>query len=658
MSSAASIGGLISGLDTNSILDQLYELARTPIRRLEAKKETLNSQSLAWSQLEATLVTLQTAANQLAYPARFDAFAAAVSHPDLIAVVASSDAVPGTYLLTVNAIATTHQLASQGYADTDQTEVGTGTVTITVGDGDPTVIDVADFTLAELRDAINDSDAPVTASIINDGSDTDPYRLLLTSQTSGLDGEMDVVVSLSGGTAPTFSDLQPAQDAQIQLGSGAGAITISSSSNTFANVIEGVTLTLLDADPSTTVTLLVERDTGAIQALIANLADNYNALIDFFDGQFYYNPTTSESGLLFGDYRLRSLQQDLASALTGPIIGLGGEFSALNDIGIRAGPGGKLTLDSAAVAAAVADNLDDLIGLFAAVGSADHSDVTYLTASIETMPSGAAGWDVDITQAARQARVTAGVAQTEVLAANETLVINNVNIALTAGMTQAEVVQAINSYEASTGVTASATDADGEGEGTYLTLTRLAHGSGYHVEGVSTVSNQGGGNTSGIGNVAVTDEDPDGESGTGTGAVGLDVEGTIDGEPCTGSGRRLTAASGDPTGLVLSVAADEPGAYGQVYFTVGAAEAAFRRTLAATDTTDGTIAIAQDYLSDTADDIDSEIARLEDLIEQEHERLRASFVRMETALAEFQTQSQFLASQFAQMQANSAASQT
>ncbi|MCK4299625.1 MAG: hypothetical protein KAX80_08825, partial [Planctomycetes bacterium] len=211
MAGIASIGGLVSGIDTNSILDQLYQVARAPIRRLEAKKETLNQSSVAWTQLEVRLINFRTNAALLNTSLGFRLYRAATSHPDLVTATSSSSAVAGTYTFTVDALAQTHQLKTQGYADTDQIEVGSGTITITVGDGDPTVIDVDNFTLAELRDAINSGEAGVSAAIINDGSDTNPYRLILTSQTSGLDGDVDIQVSLAGGTAPTFSDLQAAQ---------------------------------------------------------------------------------------------------------------------------------------------------------------------------------------------------------------------------------------------------------------------------------------------------------------------------------------------------------------------------------------------------------------------------------------------------------------
>ena len=660
MSSAASVGGLISGIDTNSLLDELYQLARAPINRLEARKEVLNQQSVAWAALEVRLLNFRTTASRLAAPASFDLYSASATHADwqpgsgLVSASASSGAVPGAYLLTVDALAQTHQLASQGYADTTETEVGSGTISIAVGDAGPTIIDVDTFTLAELRDAINAANAGVSAAIINDGSDTAPYRLILTSKTSGLDGEMTVTPSLAGGTPPTFADLQAAQDAQITLGSGAGAITVTSGSNTITEAIQGVTLNLLDADPATTVSVTVSRDTAALQNRVLDLVGTYNAVVDFFADQFYYDPEAEQTGALFANFQLQTIQQNLSAALTNSVVGLDAEFRSLSDLGIRTLSTGKLSVDSTALAAAIVDHLPDVIALFAAVGKTTDSAVSYLASTGDTQPSGAVGWAVDITQVARQARVTAGVAQTVALASAETLTLNGVNVSLTAGMTQTQVIDAINDLKNQTGVTASATDANGEGAGTYLTLTRMPYGSAYHLGGVSTLSNQGGNDTSGLGAVTVTDQTPAGESGTGTGAVGLDVEGTIGGEEATGAGRRLIAESGGPKGLQLLITAGSPGSYGTVLFTVGAGEAAFRVSVSATDTSDGTVALAQDYITDSLSDIDEEIARLETVVAQEQERLRAAFIRMEQALGRFQAQSQFLASQFAQMKANSA----
>lgn len=652
MSSTASVGGLISGLDTNSILDQLSAAARAPITRLEQKKQTLQTQSAAWSQLEAFLLRFRTAAVQLASPADLDVKTATVSRPSMVTASPTAAAAAGTYLFWVDSLAQTHQLASQGYADVDHSEVGSGTVSIAVGGANPVVIQTDGLTLAELRDAINAADAGVTAAIINDGSREAPYRLVLTSQTSGLDGQMEVQVSLAGGQAPIFSQLQAAQNAQLRLGSGPGAIIVSSPKNAISDAIPGVTLQLLDADPTAPVTITVAADVQTLQARIDEFVDAYNQIADFVAQQFSYDAETEQAGTLFADFSLQSLQHELISAVTQQVTGLGG-LASLSALGIRLDSSGKLVQTKSAVAEALRNNAEDVLRLFAAVGTTSDPRVTYLGSTRETAPSGPGGWAVEITQAARQARVTAGVAQTEPLSADETLIVQGVSIHLSAGMTQAEVIDAINAYQQQTGVTASATGADGEGVGAYLTLTRTAYGSAFHLSASSSRSSALAG-TTGLGNVVVTDSSPGGESGTGTGHGGLDVAGTIGGQRCTGSGQRLTAQSGDPAGICLLVSGNQTGSRGTVVFTVGVGEAAFRAAVASAAPT-GALARAQERISDTTRDLDQEIARLEDLVSQEQERLRTTFARMEEALGRFQSQSQFLAAQFAQMRANSSA---
>ena len=652
MAATSSIGGLISGLDTNSILDQLKQAAEAPINNLQSRKDALNQQSVAWSQFEGLLLSFRSLASQLGTPGGVSAWSTSSGRPDLATAAAGAGAAPGAYTFTVEALAQTHQLASQGYADVNQTEVGSGTVSIAVGDSDPVVVAVDGFTLSELRDAINNAGTGVSAAIINDGSDLSPYRLVLTSSQSGMDGEMDVDIALSGGTMPVLSEIQAAQDAEIHLGSGAGAITVTSSSNTISGVVPGVTMNLLSAAPGTPVIVTVSADTNAIRSRIEDFVTSYNQIADFFAQQFNYDAQTGQTGTLFGNYELESLQQNLAAGLTNPVIGATGDLRALSRLGIRYDSSGKLTIDSAVLASALRDHLNDVVGVFAATAKPTNAHVSYLTATADTKPSGAVGYEVNITQAATRSRLSAGVAQTDPLAVTETLTINGVVITLSAGMTQSQVVAEINTHTSQTGVTASATGADGQGSGNYLTLTRSSYGSPFHLATASTVSNQGGNAATGIGTVQVSDTEAAGESGTGTGASGLDVAGTIGGRACAGSGQRLTASEGDPKGLSLLVTASSPGGYGSLVYTVGAAAAAFRVSLSATDSQNGTVARAQSYLTDSANDIDTEITRLRGVVDQEQGRLRASFTAMESALAHFQSQSQFLANQIAQIKAN------
>ncbi len=69
------------------------------------------------------------------------------------------------------------------------------------------------------------------------------------------------------------------------------------------------------------------------------------------------------------------------------------------------------------------------------------------------------------------------------------------------------------------------TGSNGVGAGNYLTLTELVYGSRATISAVSSLSNSGA-NTTGLGQLLVTEQSSGGESGTGTGAAGLDVAGT------------------------------------------------------------------------------------------------------------------------------------
>ena len=114
---------------------------------------------------------------------------------------ASSSAIPGTYNFTVNQLAQASEIASQGIAATSTT-VGTGTFGITVN-GTLTNVSVtsSNDTLSGLAQAINNAGAGVSAAVISDGSSNSPYRLVLTSNTTGTNSAITINNTLSGGTA-------------------------------------------------------------------------------------------------------------------------------------------------------------------------------------------------------------------------------------------------------------------------------------------------------------------------------------------------------------------------------------------------------------------------------------------------------------------------
>ena len=245
-----------------------------------------------------------------------------------------------------------------------------------------------------------------------------------------------------------------------------------------------------------TITVTVSEDTASVKQAIKDFVDQYNNLIEFADKQFKYDATTKSTGALFSDSDLRGIQADINNKLFSEVDGLDQTITLLSQIGITITSGNKLTIDDTELDEALSQNLGEVKKLFAAVGETTNANISYVSSTSSTQAT-TTGYAVEITATASRARVTAGVAQTDVLLADEELTINGKTIQLTAGMTQAQVIAAINEQTSTTGLTASATDISGQGTGNYLTLTRVGYGSALTISADSDTSNSGGPGTPG-----------------------------------------------------------------------------------------------------------------------------------------------------------------
>ncbi|MDO8585749.1 MAG: flagellar filament capping protein FliD [Armatimonadota bacterium] len=629
MPGMTSISGVISGLKTDEIIAKLMQLERMPITRLQAKKASLDEKLKAWQDANTRILALKTKSDALAFSVGFMAKSFSSSDETVVRGSTTTGAEAGVYYVTVNALARAHQQKSVGFADTTNTRVGTGTIGITVGSGTATTIDIDDSnnTLAGLRDAINRSGAGVNATIVSDGSATEPYRLVVTSKTSGTAGAVTLDTSnLSGGTALGFTTMQDARDASVTIGEGAGALTVTRATNEITGLIPGVTLNLQSADPTKTVAINIQSDKTAVKQAIKDLIDQYNNLVDFINQQFKYNTATNSGGTLFGDFQLQMIQSDIVGKMFSPVSGLSGSIVVLSQIGITTSTDNKLTINETDLDSALAENLDGVMRLFAASATATDSAVSYVSSTSKTVVSGTEGYAVEVTAAATQAVLTAGEAQTGNLAQDETVTINGTAILLTQNMTPAEVVAKINEQSSLTSVIASRV-------GDYLTLTHVGYGSARTIVASSSVSSGG----TGLG------------SAQSTLIAGADIAGTINGEAGTGAGQILTGASGNATtdGLQLRITASAPGSYGTVAFTKGLASDLSDYLTFVTAAGTGTVKTAQTNIETTMRDITDYIAVLEERVSRKEDRLVRQFAAMESALSKLQGQGNYLASQIA-----------
>lgn len=655
MPALQSISGLISGLQTDDIIQKLIEFKKRPIQLLSDQKAKLTNKLTAWQSVNARLLAVKLKAADLASSNAFNSKSATSSDESVATASVSTTATAGSYTIKVVRLAKAEQIGSAlNYASTTSTALGSGTITIHNNSSNQSwvvTVPVGADSLEAVRDAINASGSDAIANIVSDGS-ANPYRLVLTSRKTGSAGDISVTTSLSGGVGLSFdgpsSVISPPDDAQVEMGSGATPITITSSSNTISTLIPGVTLNLQSEAPDRTITLNISSDVTGITKKIQDFVSAYNDYVSFARDSSAYDPETQQGGPLLGDFSLQTVQSDISVYLNRGVSGLSGAVSALSGLGVRLGQDGTLSIDATTLQDQLSSNLTQASRVMARSGVSTDSSIVFLNATGATRESTGSGYAVSISQVATQSRVTAGTAMTGALASEETLTINGFQVTLSAGTDIAAAVSAINAISSSTGVTASATLSDGSGSGNYLNFRSNSFGSSAHVSIRSTISS-GTPNSTGVGNVEATDTSPTGESGAGTGATGLDVAGTINGELATGSGKVLTGASSSTftAGLAILVNSTTTGSKGYITYSRGVAAAINDVLGSLTDISTGTLTTVQHGIQDQITALDEQMASLDERVSQEEERIRTQFATLESTLSAIQSQGQYLSAQLA-----------
>jgi flagellar hook-associated protein 2 len=225
-----------------------------------------------------------------------------------------------------------------------QPAVGTSKVSVVRTTG-PTA------TLGDLASAISRAGGPATAQVIDlgAGAGTDPpARLILTAGQTGSSGALTVDLSGFTGLDDTMlSDLRPAGDAKIHLGS----LTAIRSTNTITDLLPGVTLNLAKAAPGTDVTVTVASDTTAVVSKVKALVDALNGVRSTMAKYTSYDAAKKVGGVLLSDGDARSLSSGLASA-TGRLLPAGSSFRTLSQLGVSLQRDGTYQLDETKLRAA------------------------------------------------------------------------------------------------------------------------------------------------------------------------------------------------------------------------------------------------------------------------------------------------------------------
>jgi flagellar hook-associated protein 2 len=195
-----STTGLVSGIDINSLVTQVVAAAKGPVLTWQTRQAVYQQQIGALSDFSTRLGTLYAVSSSVNNPANFNVLTTDVtktpSGNSLLTASADATAITGSYAVTVQQLAQADKRASAGFVDQNTTAVaaGNGTFKWRVGNSGTEYSATVNSTttLQGLRDAINAAGGSVTATIINNGSSSNPYRLVLTSNATGADNTITV----------------------------------------------------------------------------------------------------------------------------------------------------------------------------------------------------------------------------------------------------------------------------------------------------------------------------------------------------------------------------------------------------------------------------------------------------------------------------------
>lgn len=463
MPGTVNIAGLTSNIDWNATIDALMNVESRKVTLLEQQQGSEVSKQEAFTELSTNVLTLRTLAREMNDSSTFFSYSStlassnsAVSASSLLGVQVGTDVVPGTTDVIVEQMAEARKIHSAS-AVQNSAAAAAATTTEMLGlagsfqVAGQTVNVTATDSLQDVQNSVNALNSGanatgVTASLIK-VADSD-FRLILTADDTGAAGfaltGADLSGSLSGlGFAAGGTVVQAGQDAQLSV----DGIVINRSSNVIDDAIAGVTFTLNQQDPATTVSVTVGLDTQAVKDQVQAFADAYNEVQAFITEQQTFNPDTQESGVLAGDALLTNIQHSMSSALLASIPGLASDRNRLVLVGIEPDASGQLTIDSTKLDNMLATDPNTIRDLFTAHGTSTTGDIQFLTYGDNTVSG---NYALNITQAAIKAAVTGTTDLTGGLAADQNMTVTDTStgsqavVALTQGMSAQNIVDALN----------------------------------------------------------------------------------------------------------------------------------------------------------------------------------------------------------------------
>lgn len=496
-------------------------------------------------------------------------------------------------LISIGGVETTVTSAQNGTSVVASAPSG-GSVTLNLtgglraGTGVAAAFSTGDGSLSAVTDAINSIKAQtgITAAAVRVG--TSAFRLQLTSLSTGANSKLGLHAA---NFAPLGAMLESsaASDAEITIGSGAGAYTATSAQNTFSDLIAGSSITVQKLG---TATVTSEADSRVDE--IADLVAKTNTVLAYINEQA--KASTTAPGVLSGDSSVRRFADQLRRSVL--------STSSTLRAGISVDRSGNLTFNKTEYKDAYAADPEGVKSLFAQ--SATLTGGSFLQAADRTQSG---SYAVVITQAPTRAFATVSSWSGPMSFSQGT---TTASYSPTPSATASETAAALNTFFINNGFgLAAAVD------GANVSITASAWG----TDGAFSLNS--------------------------TSYSGSNVQGTIDGQVATGAGRNLylaTTSTSPAAGIRLSITATSAGSLGNVEYKTGIAGAL--RLLAVTSTENSSpLRAAKATRESRIKAMDTQITSLERRLKNTEANLRRQYSTLDSNIGQLQNTSTWLSQQ-------------
>jgi len=669
------ISGLSSGFDWRSMIDQLISIERRRVDLVSTKMTNQENKLAAWQSVNTKLLALKTAASGLRSPADFNVYKAAmttdssaVKASDLLTVTTAATASVGSYMLKVNNTATAQKLSSASFTTASEA-LGAGYAGDVLINGKTIQITAAD-TLISLRDKINNANSGanptgVTAGLIRYGAED--HRLVLTSDATGAAG-----IGLLNGGATDILNLLGFTDSEGGVSDVAGVT--GDIANKSAGVVIGAATLIKNIDGYTGYA-----DTDYIRLEGTDTSGN-----PVSDDTFVLSDTTTIGDLL---NKIQSVFGDVTASITAEgklmiVDNTSGASSLAMKVGVKNSGGaddGTLKFD-------VDGDLGNAVTirkrqLIAGTDASITIDGVTVTRSKNTIDDILTGVTLDLLKSDAGTTVTLNIGR------DIDALMEKINTFVTSYNNISSYIRTQSTYDGTKQQAGGLLFADGTLASVKSDLTSILVRNVWGVSsdfstlglvGVS-VSRDGqlsiddsklrgymttnfndiqklftAGGTTSTGTLAYISHGIDTKEGEYTVHIdqaadnGVDVSGTINGEAATGKGQTLTGNKGEANvaGLVVKYTGSTGGVdAGTVHLTFGVAELFNRALFHITDSIDGYVSIKQQSLQNNIKGFQTQMDAMDARLARKQEQLINRFVRMELALQQIQSQSNWLAGQ-------------